>query len=106
MRISPTDLARRLDDLETDCQRCRRWRRGISPWAPWVLLEVLVAIGFMSSCLGEAIEDAGHVVDAKTVTIGLATGAVYGGTTLAVIAFSVAGVAALMARRDSRPHRW
>ena len=73
----------------------RSWKPVLQVLAPWLLLEALVAVAFMSAHLAMAIETSDHMIDLETCAFGLACGAMVGGTTLSIAAFTVAGVAAL-----------
>ena len=73
----------------------RSWRPVLRVLAPWLLLEALVTVAFMSARLAMAIETSDHMIDLETCAFGLACGAMIGGTTLSIVALSVAGVAAL-----------
>ena len=65
------------------------------PLPPWLLLEATITVVFMGAHLAMAIETSDHMIDLETCAFGLDCGAMKGGTTLSIVALSMAGVAAL-----------
>ncbi len=81
---------------QTPSSRLKSAMDRIEPFLPWLLLEVLAAVVFMAVSLGLTVEESGHEIDLDTMLHGLAYGAVVGGVTLAIVAFTVAVMATLI----------